>query len=641
MLAPSGTDSILGIASGICGSAVARALTSSTSLPRSSTPMSPPTFPAAEDPGSAHAPAPSPPVTETPEAELGGTGMPTNTALHAASAPAAPPDEGSTPEESGRPSLRRTPPEATPRDVAPHPISSTSFRVTDSCADRVWRMLQGGVEQAARMSPTEEEEMEDRSEDADRRDSMSVPDFPSLDEAAYAQLEAEALQAPNVAADALAPPEALMAALERPSTPTAPSKLALASDCAPVPSGPGDSPSLQPTFCESPGLNLRRGGRRGGSSAPRSPTPHAVSAAQADELRQTAITDTLVNQSLRASVAFPGATADGTECDENLLDAMLEGDSAEPDALPSPSHLHMDASPYAPASVQRAPSESGGRDRRKSEATVTPEMPRPATSTFDAAAIVSTVRSHHSNSDSSAKTRLRTAETRLCCVQSERRRAERSVSGAERPKTAGARPSCVAGFGSATTRPSTSAGRSSRRTSHTPPTQVTPLSGSRPQTTTSKRTLSHKTIHNITPNHNPNYQPHSPGKTPQAVPPNASPIPKRSRSHTSGEQERLEQPLDLGLDLPDVDDASILDSARRSAPGSGEPLLRGRASTGKVTPPFAHLRGRESTGPGRGRSSMPGEPTTARSLRDSLLTLDPMRLSYGLDGLVNLAGAAS
>lgn len=165
---------------------------------------------------------------------------------------------------------------------------------------------------------------------------------------------------------------------------------------------------------------------------------------------------------------------------------------------------------------------------------------------------------------------------------------------------------------------------------------MSPLTAQQPSSNTSKRSLSHKTIHNISPNHNPNYRPHSPGKTPQAVPPNPSPFPKRYRNHETGGAQRLEQPLDIGYDLPDVDDLSVLEPTRALASQGQKTSRQSRGD--KVTPPLA-LTGRRSSADHQGGCSPRGAaPTPAQNLRDSLLTLDPMRLSYGPDGLVNLAG---
>lgn len=221
-------------------------------------------------------------------------------------------------------------------------------------------------------------------------------------------------------------------------------------------------------------------------------------------------------------------------------------------------------------------------------------------------------------------------------MQSEKKRSQRRLSGAERPKTAGQRSSAVPSLSASKKRPSTSGGSAPRRASQTPPSLVAPpLAGQRQTSSAAKRLLSHKTIHNITPNHNPNYRPHSPGKTPQAVPPNASPDPKRCRNGAvaSVEQSRFDQPLDLARDLQDVDDMRAVAAPQK---GGATGRSRGRSAGVRLTPSSAR-----PSGPGsahRRSGSKGGTPTSAQNLRDSLLTLDPMRLSYGPDGLVSLAG---
>eukprot|EP00892_Ulva_mutabilis_P001355 jgi/Ulvmu1/1121/UM106_0038.1 len=532
-----------------------------------------------------------------------------------------------TPPVSGRPSLRRdrnTPRASaeTPGDTVLHPIASSTFRVTDSCADRVWRMLQGsaaglpGSAHPGGMATTIEEIPVDAVDDtaADDHDSMSVPDFPSLDEAAYAQLEREAMQVPDSAAGP--PPQP---PVERPSTPPPPLELP-GGGVGAQERGAG-SPSLQPTFCESPGMP-RRSARRSGSAARDLGDDAAPVTRRDEELRQTAITDTLVNQSLSASIMLAGVSTAADE--ETLLESVLDADSAEPDALPSPTHLQPKRgaaarSPSHGSAAQRsrtrtvplrmvAAAARGPANRRGS----TGEGGRrsPVTSTFDAAAIV---------------------------MNSDKKRSQRRLSGAERPKTAGHRSSAAPSPGLTSARPSTSSGPPSRRASQTSP-AVSPLTAQRPASS-GKRSLSHKTIHNITPNHNPNYRPHTPGRTPQAVPPNASPDPKRCRNEelAAAERARLEQPLDLGRDLQDVDDMIDMDPPQRAAAPFG---VQARHGGGRGTSPRAIPACAEPMRPDSSarRTSQGTTPKVGQNLRDSLLTLDPMRLSYGPNGLVNLAG---
>lgn len=210
-------------------------------------------------------------------------------------------------------------------------------------------------------------------------------------------------------------------------------------------------------------------------------------------------------------------------------------------------------------------------------------------------------------------------------MQSEKRRSQRQTSAAERPKTAGPRQSPVPSTRANFTRPSTSSALHSRGASQTP-SLTSPLTSQQPM----KRSLSHKTIHNISPNHNPNYRPHTPGKTPQAVPPNPSPFAKRCRNHEMDGTQRLGQPLDIDQDLPDVDDLPLSEPTG-AAQGRMQPGSANRAD--KVTPPLAR--------PSRHNNAEHRDGlVSAQNLRDSLLTLDPMRLSYGPDGLVNLAGAS-
>lgn len=420
MIAPSGTDSILGIASGICGAAVAGALTSSTSLPRSQTPLSPARTDGAAEPMPAGGlPSWSPRPGELAKAQEHFCGSTINCTPVEAGADIALSTAAllPTPPDSGRPSLRHSsaPPAATPRDTALHPISNTSFRVTDSCADRVWRMLHGGDNAAVppSMTPTAEEALSEG--DAlgtacdGRQDLVTVPEFPSLDEAAYAQLEREALQG-SVPAEVEIPLHHGVdcGPSERPSTPPAPPKLDVLDGSAVTQPWLGDSPSLQPTFCDSPGVPARRRGRCSGSASHKTPSDDVMPAAaqRHEELRQTAITDTLVNQSLSASVMLPSSAAGGVAGGENLLESMLDGDSVEPEALPSPTQLAPRQSPCDPTPAHRS---SGRRSSARSTplhrttkgSSVVPSQRTstgsgadrscPATSTFDAAAIVSNV----------------------------------------------------------------------------------------------------------------------------------------------------------------------------------------------------------------------------------------------------------
>lgn len=444
MIAPSGTDSILGIASGICGAAVAGALASSTSLPRSQTPLSPALTDGAADPmpsGGLPVGSPMPGVPAEVQEYTGGAKTSRTPVESGADIALSTVALLPTPPDAARPSLRHstTPPAATPRDTALHPISSTSFRVTDSCADRVWRMLQGatGGDDAAvppSMTPMAEEALNEgggyQGTVADGlQDLVTVPEFPSLDEAAYAQLEREALQGPDSAAVELpVHPNIDRGPSERPSTPPAPPKLDVQEGGAATQPWPGDSPSLQPTFCDSPGVPARRSSRRSASASHKMPSDHVVPAAaqRDDELRQTAITDTLVNQSLSASVMFPGANAGSFAGDEILLESMLDGDSVEPDALPSPTQPKPRKSLCDPTPAHRSSGRCSssrntplhkaatgsrvGPSRRTSTGSGA-DRSCPATSTFDAAAIVSNVCPRAPERSDLTETYLE----RLCC----------------------------------------------------------------------------------------------------------------------------------------------------------------------------------------------------------------------------------
>ena len=213
--------------------------------------------------------------------------------------------------------------------------------------------------------------------------------------------------------------------------------------------------------------------------------------------------------------------------------------------------------------------------------------------------------------------------------------------------------------------------------------------------TTSKRSLSRRTIANITPNHNPNFTPHSPGKTPEAVPVNSSPSAKRSRRvqkalpspvstgallRASSEGDRLSVPprvnedcnsgkqLEYGddvdmhasspglivgnnpqkpLDPLNVPEHSPLTGSRvqHSMPGAAHgarssrmtpPSVRGSASLMRV--PECSEVGGEQEGAADDAAGRGAADAERRSLRKSLLSIDPMRVSYGTDGLVSLAG---
>lgn len=221
--------------------------------------------------------------------------------------------------------------------------------------------------------------------------------------------------------------------------------------------------------------------------------------------------------------------------------------------------------------------------------------------------------------------------------------------------------------------------------------------------TTTKRSLSRRTIANITPNHNPNFLPNSPGKTPDPVPVNPSPSAKRSRRSNkaapspvstggllrqSSENEVINGPPrvseDCGKALEYGDSAADIDMHGASpiiTPGGGNrhsdllkvsenspltgsrvqqnPMSRStpnathtargtratpgsvRASTGLMRVPEGSEMGEE--GPEKAslaNRAAKDSDTERRSLRKSLLNIDPMRVSYGTDGLINLAGAS-
>ena len=421
LVAPSGTDSILGIASGICGAAVAGALATSTSLPAASEPPAGSGMDCTVDPGVCE---PTPPALaaaeETLQVEPVASIATTATGIAGEPSSDAVLDGGAllpTPPDSGRPSLRCsqvgvTAPLVTPRDTALHPITSNTFRVTDSCADRVWRMLQGGnadSDVAAgtdSMTPTVEEMQEEivgvnliADCGTGRWDSLTVPEFPSLDEEAYAQLEREALQVPESATQLPASLPSDQQGTRRPSAP--PPQLAVPHNSINLLENTGDSPSLQPMICESPGLPAKLGGRRTSSAARKVPSEGIANPAvdRNDDLRQTAITDTLVNQSLSASVMFAGASV--APENETLLESVLDADSAEPETLPSPTHVQPSRATQTPtrrssgqrrgsltAPLRKVSAASQANTARRSSIDDAAEFRSPATSTFDAAAIV-------------------------------------------------------------------------------------------------------------------------------------------------------------------------------------------------------------------------------------------------------------
>jgi hypothetical protein len=134
----------------------------------------------------------------------------------------------------------------------------------------------------------------------------------------------------------------------------------------------------------------------------------------------------------------------------------------------------------------------------------------------------------------------------------------------------------------------------------------------------SKRGLNRKTISNLTPNHNPNYVAPSPGKTPQSVHASKSPMTKRTCCTTVEEDEVATEGNQPQHEPPCL---------RRDKEMETEPVV----CASPVLP-------QPSVSPSAERVCRQ-EWRRGTHLRDSLLSIDPLRLSCGPDGTINCGGA--
>lgn len=141
---------------------------------------------------------------------------------------------------------------------------------------------------------------------------------------------------------------------------------------------------------------------------------------------------------------------------------------------------------------------------------------------------------------------------------------------------------------------------------------------STPVSSVGKRGLSRKTIRNITPNHNPNYVAPSPGRTPQSVHASKSPMTKRTRCTTVEEDEGAADGNQPQCEPPRL----CCDEEMGVEPGVCASPVLPQPSVSLSTIGGVRQEWRRGT-----------------HLRDSLLSIDPLRLSCGPDGTINCGGA--
>ena len=202
-----------------------------------------------------------------------------------------------------------------------------------------------------------------------------------------------------------------------------------------------------------------------------------------------------------------------------------------------------------------------------------------------------------------------------------------------------------------------------------------PAGARTPARRSGKRALTHKPKSAFTPNVNPNYVAPSPGTTPQSVRPEASPYGKRACHDTTAEAGAAVHGAAVGatadteptmqppaLTMPEASDhdmyledtAPHIDASGPAAPvATSSPVMRKSHRSTTITDsknagsnaisaaaiPVAMRSASQSMRPVSASSAGGSKGGDAGGLRQSLMSLDPLRLSLGPGGTVNCEGA--